>query len=56
MGRETLLQHMSFVFSLAPDLLSAIRIDPAKPCKGFGDTLWIITEHDRRLTTLLLPD
>ena len=32
-------------------------IDPAKPCKGFGDnTLWIITEGDRSVTTFLLPD
>jgi hypothetical protein len=32
-------------------------IDPAKPCEGFGDnTLWIITEGDRSVTTFLLPD
>jgi hypothetical protein len=37
-------------------LLSAYPIDPAKPCKGFGDnTLWIITESDRSVTTFLLP-
>ena len=36
---------------------SAYPIDPAKPCKGFGDnTLWIITEADRSATTFLLPD
>jgi hypothetical protein len=36
--------------------LSAYPIDPAKPCKGFGDnTLWIITEGDRSATTFLLP-
>jgi hypothetical protein len=38
-------------------LLSAYPIDPAKPCKGWGDnTLWIITESDRSVTTFLLPD
>ncbi|MDQ2843043.1 MAG: type I restriction endonuclease subunit M [Acidobacteriota bacterium] len=38
-------------------ILSAYAIDPARPSKGFGDnTLWIITEHDRSITTLLLPD
>lgn len=38
-------------------VLSAYPIDPAKPCQGFGDnTLWIITEADRSVTTFLLPD
>jgi hypothetical protein len=38
-------------------VLSAHPIDVAKPCKGFGgNTLWIITESDRSVTTLLLPD
>ena len=38
-------------------ILSAYPIDPAKPCEGFGDnTLWIITEGDRSVTTFLLPD
>jgi hypothetical protein len=38
-------------------ILSAHPIDAAKPCKGFGaNTLWIITEADRSVTTLLLPD
>ncbi|MEI2827649.1 MAG: hypothetical protein V9F04_15580 [Dermatophilaceae bacterium] len=38
-------------------LLSAYPIDPAKPCKGYGDNcLWIITESDRSVTTFLLPD
>jgi hypothetical protein len=38
-------------------VLSAYPIDPAKPCKGWGDnTLWIITESDRSVTTFLLPD
>jgi hypothetical protein len=37
-------------------LLSAYAIDPAKPCKGWGEnTLWIITEADRSVTTFLLP-
>ena len=38
-------------------ILSAYPIDPAKPSRGFGDnTLWIITEADRSVTTLLLPE
>ena len=38
-------------------ILSAYPIDPAKPSKGYGDnTLWIITEADRSVTTFLLPD
>ncbi len=38
-------------------LLSAYPIDPAKPSQGFGNnTLWIITEADRSVTTFLLPD
>ena len=38
-------------------LLSAFPLDPAKPCKGWGEnTLWIITEDDRSATTFLLPD
>jgi hypothetical protein len=37
-------------------ILSAYPIDPSKPCAGFGDnTLWIITEADRSVTTFLLP-
>jgi hypothetical protein len=37
-------------------ILSAYPIDPAKPSKGHGDnTLWIITEADRSVTTFLLP-
>jgi hypothetical protein len=37
-------------------ILSAYPLDPAKPCKGFGDNcLWIITEADRSVTTFLLP-
>ena len=37
-------------------ILSAYPIDPAKPSKGWGDnTLWIITEADRSVTTFLLP-
>lgn len=38
-------------------ILSAYPIDPAKPCEGFGEnTLWIITEADRSVTTFLLPE
>jgi hypothetical protein len=38
-------------------ILSAYRIDAEKPCKGFGqNTLRIITEADRSVTTFLLPD
>jgi hypothetical protein len=38
-------------------VLSAYAIDPNKPAKGYGDNcLWIITEADRQVTTILLPD
>lgn len=38
-------------------ILSAFPINPAKPCAGFGDNcLWIITEADRSVTTILLPE
>jgi hypothetical protein len=38
-------------------VLSSYPLDPAKPCKGYGsNTLWIITEADRSVTTFLLPD
>ncbi|MCU1336680.1 MAG: type restriction endonuclease subunit [Bryobacterales bacterium] len=38
-------------------IMSAYVIDPAKPCKAFGENrLWIVTEADRSETTLLLPD
>jgi hypothetical protein len=38
-------------------IMSAYQIDPKKPSLGYGDnTLWIITEADRSVTTLLLPD
>lgn len=37
-------------------ILSAYPIDPAQPCAGFGENcLWIITEADRSVTTILLP-
>lgn len=37
-------------------VLSAYPIDPAKPCNGYHrNTLWIITEADRSVTTVLLP-
>ena len=33
-------------------MLVAYPIDPAKPCKGFGEnTLWIISEADQSMTT-----
>jgi len=42
--------------SLGERILSAYPINPAEPCKGHGDNcLWIITEHDRSVTTFLLP-
>jgi len=38
-------------------IVSAYPIDPALPCAGFGkNCLWIITEADRSVTTILLPD
>lgn len=38
-------------------ILSAYPIDPKKPCKGHGDNcIWIITEADRSVTTMLLPE
>ena len=38
-------------------VLSAYPIDPTAPCAGHGDnTLWIITEADRSVTTFLLPE
>lgn len=43
--------------TLGNRILSAYPIDETKPSQGFGDnTLWIITEHDRSVTTLLLPE
>src|SRR5579872_4696756 len=37
-------------------ILSSYPLDAALPCKGWGDnTLWIITERDRSVTTFLLP-
>jgi hypothetical protein len=38
-------------------ILSSYPLDPAKPCEGWGkNTLWIITEADRSVTTFLLPE
>jgi hypothetical protein len=38
-------------------VLSSYPLDPAKPCAGWGNnTLWIITEADRSVTTFLLPE
>jgi hypothetical protein len=36
-------------------LLSVYPIDSSKPCQG-DNRVWIITEADRSVTTLLLPD
>lgn len=37
-------------------ILAAYPIDPAQPSAGYGDnTVWVITEADRSVTTLLLP-
>jgi hypothetical protein len=37
--------------------LPAYPIDPAKQSEGFGaNTMWIITEPDRSVTTFLLPE
>lgn len=36
-------------------LLSVYRINDAQPCEG-DNRLWIITEGDRSVTTVLLPD
>ena len=37
-------------------VLSAYQIDPIQPSEGHGaNTLWIITEADRSVTTVLLP-
>ena len=35
-------------------ILAAYPIDPALPCDG-ANVFWIITEHDRSVTTILLP-
>jgi hypothetical protein len=38
-------------------ILSAYPIDPSRPSRGHGEnTLWIITEWDRSVTTALLPE
>lgn len=38
-------------------LHSAYPIDESKPSAGHGDnTIWIITEWDRSVTTILLPE
>jgi hypothetical protein len=36
-------------------LLSVYFIDPAKPHDDAGNQFWIVTEHDRSTTTMLLP-
>uniref|UniRef100_A0ABX1PQ43 Type I restriction endonuclease subunit M n=2 Tax=Aromatoleum anaerobium TaxID=182180 RepID=A0ABX1PQ43_9RHOO len=38
-------------------IFAAYPIDLARPSAGYGaNTLWIITEADRSVTTLLLPE
>ncbi len=38
-------------------ILSAYPIDESKPSRGYGEnTVWIITEWDRSVTTVLLPE
>jgi hypothetical protein len=38
-------------------LMSAYAIDPSQPSAGHGDnTVWVITEWDRSVTTILLPE
>jgi len=38
-------------------IVSAYPIDASKPSQGHGDnTLWMITEWDRSVTTVLLPE
>ena len=38
-------------------ILSSYPIDPSQPSEGFGkNTVWIITEADRSVTTFLLPN
>lgn len=38
-------------------ILSAYPIDSDKPCAGYGENcLWVITEADRAVTTILLPE
>lgn len=38
-------------------VMSAYALDPALPSLGHGpNTIWIITEGDRTMTTVLLPD
>lgn len=47
----------TFAVTAGDRVLSAYPIDPAQPCAGFGENcLWIITEADRSVTTILLPD
>ena len=38
-------------------IVSAYPIDPSQPARGYGaNVFWIITEADRSVTTILLPD
>jgi hypothetical protein len=47
---DAAVKHGDRIFSVYP-------IDPDEPCLGYGEnTIWVITEADRSVTTLLLPD
>ncbi|WP_288132426.1 type I restriction endonuclease subunit M [Accumulibacter sp.] len=38
-------------------ILSAYPINPSAPCAGYGlNCVWVITEADHSVTTILLPD
>lgn len=47
----------TFAVTQGDRILSAYPIDPGLPCAGYGENcVWIITEADRSVTTILLPD
>ncbi len=47
----------TFAVTEGARILSAYPIDPALPCAGLGENcVWIITEADRSVTTILLPE
>ncbi len=55
-GSQDALQNEAAVSEPWP-LMSAYVIDPAKPYAGYCENrLWIKTEADRSVTTLLLPN
>ena len=46
----------TFAITEGARILSAYPINPALPCAGYGgNCLWVITEADRSVTTILLP-